>query len=391
MVQFYINQQGESMKPINLICVVLLGVVVLTACGPITPPATKPAGQPSPVTAVTGTVTYLQRSALPPTAVIEVVLQDVSKMDAPAATISGQRIEANGKQVPFPYELKYDPAQIDEKNTYAVRATIKDGDQLLFTSTSHIPVITRGAPTSNVEIIVEPVASSVPVPESAVTGTVTYLQRSALPPTAVIEVVLQDVSKMDAPAATISSQRIEANGKQVPFPYELKYDSAQIDAKNTYAVRATIKNGDQLLFTSAQSYPVITNGAPTSGVEIIVEPVASSGATSQGVITGTVTYRNRSALPPTAVIEVTLQDISLADAPAKVIGSQKIEAGGKQPPFPYELKYDPAQIDPKNTYSVSARITDGNELLFISDTVYPVLTRGAPMTDVNINVLAMSR
>jgi putative lipoprotein len=224
-----------------------------------------------------------------------------------------------------------------------------------------------------------------------VTGTVTYLQRSALPATAVIEVQLQDVSIMDMPAKVISTQNIEAQGKQVPFPYEVKYDPTQIDQKHAYVVRAAIKDGDKLLFTSTQAHPVITNGAPTSDVEIIVEPVASSGTTLPSVITGTVTYRNRVALPPTAVIEVTLQDISLADAPATVISTQQIEAGGQQPPFAYELTYDPAQIDPKNTYSVSARITEGDELLFISDTVYPVLTRGAPMTGVDINVLAMSR
>jgi putative lipoprotein len=228
-------------------------------------------------------------------------------------------------------------------------------------------------------------------PASAVTGTVTYLQRSALPPTAVIEVQLQDVSLADAPAKVISTQSIEANGKQVPFPYELKYDPAQIDPKNTYAVRATIKDGDRLLFTNVRPYSVITNGAPTSNVEIIVGPVSSGGATSQSVVTGTVTYRNRSALPPTAMIEVTLADVSLADAPAKVISTQRIEAGGQQPPFPYELPYDPTQIDQKHSYSVSARITEGTDLLFISDTVIPVLTRGAPMTDVEIGVVAMSR
>ena len=89
-----------------------------------------------PASAVTGTVTYLERSALPPTAVIEVQLQDVSKMDAPAEVISTQTIEAQGKQVPFPYELKYDPAKIDPAHRYAVRATIKDGGKLLFTSTT---------------------------------------------------------------------------------------------------------------------------------------------------------------------------------------------------------------------------------------------------------------
>lgn len=224
-----------------------------------------------------------------------------------------------------------------------------------------------------------------------VTGTVSYLVRSALPSTAVIEVALQDISKMDAPAEVISTQTIKTEGKQVPFRYALKYDPAQIDEKNTYAVRATIKDGDQLLFTSTTRIPVITQGNPTRDVEIVVEPVTSGSTTSQSVITGTVTYRNRSALPPTAVIEVTLQDVSLADAPAKTISTQKIEAGGKQPPFAYELVYDPAQIDPRNTYSVSARITEGSELLFISDTLNPVLTRGAPLTGVDIVVVAMSR
>ena len=236
----------------------------------------------------------------------------------------------------------------------------------------------------------KPAGLDVSIP--AVTGTVTYLQRSALPPNAVIEVQLQDVSKMDVPAVVIATQTIEANGKQVPFPYLLKYDPAQIDPAHSYTVRATIKDGDQLLFTSTQAYPVITSSAPTRGVEIVVEPVASSsGTATQSVITGTVTYRNRSALPPTAVIEVTLQDISRADAPATSISTQKIEAGGKQPPFAYELPYDPAQIDQRMTYAVNARITNGNELLYINDTVIPVLTRGAPQTDVEILVVATSR
>ena len=143
----------------NQLSIIVLGVLLLAACTPGSINATKPAGPSAPASAVTGTVTYLQRSALTPTAVIEVQLQDVSKMDAPAEVISTQAIEANGKQVPFAYELKYDPAKIDPAHRYTVRATIKDGDKLLFTSTTIIPVITNGAPTSNVEIIVEPVSS----------------------------------------------------------------------------------------------------------------------------------------------------------------------------------------------------------------------------------------
>ncbi len=138
----------------------ILGTVLVAACGPAGPAATKPVRPASSAAAVTGTVTYLVRSALPPTAVVEVQLQDVSLADAPAKVISTQSIETQGQQVPIPYVLKYDSAQIDPKHTYAVRATIKDGDKLLFINTQSYPVITNGAPTSDVEIIVEPVASS---------------------------------------------------------------------------------------------------------------------------------------------------------------------------------------------------------------------------------------
>ncbi len=129
--------------------VLVTGALILAACASATTPAATEK--------VTGTVTYLQRSALPSTAVIEVTLSDVSIQDVAATVLSTQRIEANGQQVPFPYELAYNPAQIIRKHRYAVRATIKDGDKLLFTSTQVNPVITNGNPTSNVEIVVSPV------------------------------------------------------------------------------------------------------------------------------------------------------------------------------------------------------------------------------------------
>ncbi|HTZ47899.1 MAG TPA: YbaY family lipoprotein [Verrucomicrobiae bacterium] len=95
-----------------------------------------------------------------------------------------------------------------------------------------------------------------------------------------------------------------------------------------------------------------------------------------GTVTGSVTYLQRMALPPTAVIEVKLQDVSLADAPAKAIAEQTYNLGERQVPVPFSLNFDPAKIDPKHTYSLSARITVDGKLVFISDKAYPVLTRG---------------
>lgn len=100
-------------------------------------------------------------------------------------------------------------------------------------------------------------------------------------------------------------------------------------------------------------------------------------APSVATVTGTVTYRERIALSPNAVVEVKLVDISRADAPSVTIGEQIIENPG-QVPISFEIEYDPADIDDRFTYAVQARIREGGELAFISDTTYGVITRGNP-------------
>ena len=95
-------------------------------------------------------------------------------------------------------------------------------------------------------------------------------------------------------------------------------------------------------------------------------------------MTGTVTYRERIALPPTAVIKVQLVDVSRADAPAIVLGEQVTHAAGKQVPFAFEIPFDPARIEANHSYAVQARIEQDGKLRFISDRHYAVITRGAP-------------
>jgi uncharacterized lipoprotein YbaY/membrane-bound inhibitor of C-type lysozyme len=104
----------------------------------------------------------------------------------------------------------------------------------------------------------------------------------------------------------------------------------------------------------------------------------TSPANSAGSVTGTVTYLQRMALPPTAMIQVQLLDVSRADAPSKVVAEDKITLGDRQVPVPFELKFDPAAIDPKQLYSVSAKILVDGQMRFMSDQAHPVLTRGNP-------------
>ncbi|PAQ04563.1 YbaY family lipoprotein [Mesorhizobium temperatum] len=99
-------------------------------------------------------------------------------------------------------------------------------------------------------------------------------------------------------------------------------------------------------------------------VGILVMPELSVAA--EKTLKGEVTYRERIALPPTAVLFVQLADVSLADAPAAVIGEHKVAPAG-QVPIKFEISFDPQVIRPDTTYALQARITVDDRLLFISD------------------------
>ena len=104
-------------------------------------------------------------------------------------------------------------------------------------------------------------------------------------------------------------------------------------------------------------------------------------------VTGSVSYRVRRPLPPDAEIRVRLEDVSLADAPALRIGEQVFRAEGRQVPLPFEVVYDPADIDPRASYAVSARITDAEgRLLFVTTTAHHVITRDHPSLDVEVEL-----
>src|SRR5262245_2322167 len=92
---------------------------------------------------------------------------------------------------------------------------------------------------------------------------------------------------------------------------------------------------------------------------------------AMGQVTGTATYRERMALPPDAVFEAALEDVSKVDAPADVIGQTRIDWPGN-PPIRFEITYDPALINERHRYVVRARILVGGKLFFTTDQSYPV-------------------
>ncbi|MDG1462828.1 MAG: YbaY family lipoprotein [Gammaproteobacteria bacterium] len=112
------------------------------------------------------------------------------------------------------------------------------------------------------------------IPEmKSITGTISYREKILLTPAATVTVVLQDISKADAPATLIAEQVINTPG-QIPVPFEILYNPEVIDERMTYAVRATIYEGDQKRFVTDAAYSVLTN---SNGNKTDLMLVAASG------------------------------------------------------------------------------------------------------------------
>jgi uncharacterized lipoprotein YbaY len=101
-------------------------------------------------------------------------------------------------------------------------------------------------------------------------------------------------------------------------------------------------------------------------------------SSSAAAITGTVSYRESDPMPPSAVVIVTLADTSVTDA-AGQIGAHVIEQP-RTVPVDFSVGFDPADIIDSHSYTVEATISSGDALLWTTDTAYPVITRGNPLT-----------
>jgi len=96
-----------------------------------------------------------------------------------------------------------------------------------------------------------------------------------------------------------------------------------------------------------------------------------------GEVTGTVSYRERIALPPEAELSVTLYETTGAAAEPRFVAAQlmRLSAG---PPARFRVAYPPGVIDARAGYTLVARIEVGGKLWFVNEQPVPVLTLGNP-------------
>jgi putative lipoprotein len=133
------------------------------------------------------------------------------------------------------------------------------------------------------------------------------------------------------------------------------------------------------LSACAQKSADIPTPAPNPNPSAATQPVIQ-----QPNVSGTAWIRQKVALPPDAVLTVTLSDASLADAPSKVISQKVTRTEGKQAPFSFVLPYNPADIQPNARILLSAAVTINDKLAFITDTVQPVINNGGTKADLTL-------
>ena len=113
-------------------------------------------------------------------------------------------------------------------------------------------------------------------------------------------------------------------------------------------------------------------------------------AAADGIVSGRVYFGGGEVeLPEGAVVTVRLLDISEADASAVTLGEQVIEDGARLP-LEFHVAYDRDDIDERYDYSLQATVRHQGRLLYINDTVHPVLSRGT-REDSDIEVIRVQR
>ncbi|GLI35520.1 YbaY family lipoprotein [Desulforhabdus amnigena] len=171
-----------------------------------------------------------------------------------------------------------------------------------------------------------------------------------------------------------------------------------LELVNIYSLRGLNwrRDGETLvLTTNTEKYPepyesrfkieeltdsVLTLSAPEDYLAGTYSRQRGMGRQSErGKVAGTVTFSQRTVLPPQAVLQVSLVDVTRREVPAVPIGTQTV-AHTRHVPISFEVSYDPADIQPNHRYEIEARITVGGKTLFTNTSPHPVLTQGNPDT-----------
>jgi putative lipoprotein len=137
-----------SFRPL-LAALTLVTGLVLVGCSHADKPK-RPAGP-----GVGGTVMYITNVQLPPDAVFEIKLVELTREGVSGQVVAEENY-ARPVTMPLEFFLRLPHHAINKRLGYGMEAKIVAGGRVLFATSRPVPVLTRGNPEST-EIVVEPV------------------------------------------------------------------------------------------------------------------------------------------------------------------------------------------------------------------------------------------
>jgi heat shock protein HslJ len=121
---------------------------------------------------VTATATYREATALPPDAELEAWIADASVTPATMASIARGTVPMRERETVF--ALRYDGHRIADDHTYVLKAVVRSGGKILYTTDADTLVITRGHSSHAVlvlrPVVQTPTASAAPAATAPVPG-----------------------------------------------------------------------------------------------------------------------------------------------------------------------------------------------------------------------------
>ncbi len=367
-----------SLRMYSGIFVAAIGVLALAGCAPIRPGAAPVETPSAEVGEITGTITLPEGEAIPAGARVEVDLLDMT-LWTPVVSAT-YTPTADG----FPVSFALSTEDMAAAGPYGVAARVVIEGKPRFITLE--PASVQIGSTLNVNLMLASNDEMLAPEAGVISGTLNKMDRMALPSGTGVIVDLLDLTDW-TPVAT---DTYTTTGEQVPLPFSIEVTPDEVSVDGVYGLMARFMIGGRPMYVTMEPTPV-HSGEPMDNFELMLvsnaEMLAPEAAATQSAVTGVVTSAATVDLPVGAKVIVRLQDISRADAPATLISEQVITTTGEQLPIPFILPYDAAQIDDRFTYSVSVRIEVDGKLSWISDTMTPVITRGAPTSDVEVAVV----
>lgn len=107
------------------------------------------------------------------------------------------------------------------------------------------------------------------------------------------------------------------------------------------------------------------------------------------VVSGFVRFPAGAELPKNAVLLISVEDVSLADAASVTLAETRLNLKKGRSNLPFKIKVPKKSIDQRFRYAVRATVKSDDQLLLVTSSHYGVLTRGAS-SEVEVDLEAVN-